>query len=362
MKAGEFCLRYPEITIRTDTIRENAEKIVRLCSARGINVWGVTKGVSANPKVAFSMLEGGCVGVADSRMDNIRKLRLYGIREPIMLLRIPMPGEIDEVASLADVCLISMPDTVMMLEKACQNEQREVGIIIMVDLGDLREGIWPDEVGIMAETLARCRWVRCLGVGSNFGCLSGVLPTVTNLSLLLSIGREFETILGYSLDMFSGGATSSLSLVEDGSMPMGVNQLRIGEAILLGVEISTGRIIPYLSQDAIRISAEVVEVRKKPSFPLGETGADAFGNKPVFEDRGVRRRAIVAIGRQDTRPEGLLPVDNGISIIGASSDHLTLDVEESDRQIGLGDVITFSPDYGATLAATTSVYVRTRTI
>jgi len=355
-------LKYPEITIRTEIIAENAEKIVNLCAVRGINVWGVTKGVSAHPRVASAMLEGGCAGVADSRMDNIRKMRLFGIREPMMLLRIPMPGEIREVAVMADVCLISMPESVLMLDKACEEEQREVGLIVMVDLGDLREGIWPDEVGIMAEALAKCRKIRCLGVGSNLGCLSGVLPTVMNLSLLVLIAREFEAILGYPLDVISGGATSSLPLVEDGSMPGGINQLRIGEAILLGTDVSGGRTIPYLSNDAIRISAEVIEVRSKQSLPIGETGADAFGHKPVFEDRGVRRRAIVAIGRQDTRPEGLVPVDNGITIIGASSDHLTLDVEESNCQVRPGDVITFSPDYGATLAATTSAYVRTRII
>lgn len=355
-------MRYPEITINRKIIKDNAEKIVSLCARRGVDVWGVTKGVSAHPDAASAMLEGGCAGLGDSRMENIRKMRLFGIREPMMLLRIPMPGEIRDVAAMADVCLVSMPESVLMLDKACREEQREVGIIVMVDLGDLREGIWPDEVGVMAEAIAKCRRVRCIGVGSNLGCLSGVLPTVTNLSLLVSIAREFEAILGYSLDVVSGGATSSLVLVEDGSMPDGINNLRVGEAILLGTDVSGGRTIPYLSQDAIRISAEVVEVRSKPSMPVGETGADAFGNKPVFEDRGVRRRAIVAIGRQDTRPEGLAPVDNGITIIGASSDHLTLDVEEFSGSISPGDVVSFSPDYGAALAATTSAYVRTRII
>lgn len=355
-------MKYPEITIRKKTIAENAEKVVSLCAASGIDIWGVTKGVSAHPEVASAMLEGGCAGIADSRMDNIRKMRLFGIREPMMLLRIPMPGEIREVAAMADVCLISMPESVLMLDKSCEEEQREVGIIVMVDLGDLREGIWPDEVGIMAEAVAKCRSIRCMGVGSNLGCLSGVLPTVTNLSLLVSIAREFEAILGYPLEVISGGATSSLLLVEDGSMPRGVNQLRIGEAILLGTDVSGGRAIPYLARDGIRISAEVIEVRSKPSMPVGETGSDAFGHKPVFEDRGVRRRAIVAIGRQDTRPEGLVPVDRGISIIGSSSDHLTLDVEELPGPISPGDVVAFSPDYGATLAATTSAYVRTRII
>ncbi|MDO9509450.1 MAG: alanine/ornithine racemase family PLP-dependent enzyme [Thermovirgaceae bacterium] len=355
-------MRYPEISIRTKVIAENAGKVVSLCSARGINVWGVTKGVSANPSVAGAMLDGGCAGLADSRMDNIRKMRLFGIREPMMLLRIPMPGEMKQVAAMADVCLMSMPESISMLDKACEDAGTKVGVIIMVDLGDLREGIWPDGVAVMAEAVSKCRRIRCLGAGSNLGCLSGVLPTVTNLSLLVSIAREFETFLGYPLEVVSGGATSSLPLVEDASMPPGVSQLRIGEAILLGTDVSGGRAIPYLSQDAIRISAEVVEVRSKPSLPIGETGSDAFGNKPVFENRGIRRRAILAIGRQDIRPEGLAPIDKGISIIGASSDHLTLDVEEFDGSIRPGDVVSFSPDYGATLAATTSAYVRTRII
>lgn len=353
---------YPEITISTGEIADNTEKIVRLCAERAIKVWGVTKGVSANPSVASAMIEGGCAGLADSRMANIRKMRLFGIREPMMLLRIPMPGEMSEIASLADISLISMPESVELLERACAGEKRSVGIIIMIDLGDLREGIWPDETAVMAEAVQKSPRLRCLGVGSNLGCLSGILPTVKNLSLLVSIAREFESLLGYPLEVVSGGATSSLPLVENGSIPKGVNQLRIGEAILLGTDVSGGRDIPYLSRDAIRISAEVVEVRSKPSIPVGETGADAFGQKPVFEDRGVRRRAIAAIGRQDTRPEGLCPVEKGITIIGASSDHLTLDVEDYEGSIRPGDLLTFSPDYGATLAATTSAYVKTRII
>lgn len=328
----------------------------------GIKVWGVTKGVSAHPAVARAMLEGGCAGLADSRMDNIRKMRLFGIREPVMLLRIPMPGEIAQVAAMADICLISMPGSLSMLDRSCEKEGRSVGVIVMIDLGDLREGIWPDSIEEMTETLSRCRMVRCVGVGSNLGCLSGVLPTVKNLSVLVEVSHRFGSFLGYPLEVVSGGATSSLSLVEDGSMPAGVNQLRIGEAILLGTDVTRGRVIPGLRRDAISFSAEIVEVMSKPSMPIGETGADAFGNKPVFEDRGIRRRAIVAAGRQDVRPEGLTPLEKGISIIGASSDHLTLDVEDHEGDLRPGGVISFSPDYGAVLAATTSPYVKVRSI
>ncbi len=353
-------MQYPEISIRTDLIAENAKKVAELCAPSGIKVWGVTKGVSAQPSVAAAMIDGGCCGLADSRIENIRKLRLFGIREPMMLLRIPMPGEMDHIAEFADICLVSMPESVLMLEEACQRAGRDMGVIVMVDLGDLREGIWPDETAPMAEALSRCRKVRCKGAGSNLGCLSGVLPTPVNLSLLVDVTSELGSFLGYPMEYVSGGATSSLSLVENGTMPSGVNQLRVGEAILLGTDVTRDRVIPWLHRDAITFSAEVVEVRSKPSVPIGETGSDAFGNKPVFEDRGTRRRVIVAAGRQDVRPEGLVPISPGITVIGASSDHLTLDAGDLDGEVSPGDVINFRPDYGAALAATTSPYVRVK--
>ena len=357
-----MAMRYPEICINTAVISKNTETVVKLCADKGIHVWGVTKGVSAHPAVASAMLEGGCQGLADSRVDNIRKLRLFGFRNPMMLLRIPMPGEMDEVAETADCCLVSMPGSVLMLDRACREAGTEVGIIVMVDLGDLREGIWPDGIEEMAEAIRQCHRVRCLGVGSNLGCLSGVLPTETNLSLLVKTGEELSSFLDCPLEVVSGGATSSLMLVEKGIVPGGVNQLRVGEGILLGTDITRSRLIPYLGNDAIRITAEVVEVRRKPTMPIGETGTDAFGNVQIFRDRGVRRRAIVAMGRQDVRPEGLIPVDEGLSVIGASSDHLTLDAEDLRGPLEPGDTISFVPDYGAVLAATTSPYVRTRII
>ena len=195
--------RYPEMSVDTAMITRNAEKVVGLCSGKGISVWGVTKGLSAHPAVASAMLDGGCVGLADSRVDNIRKLRLFGFRRPMMLLRIPMPGEMTNVAENVDCCLVSMPASVLMLDQACDEAGSEVGIIVMVDLGDLREGIWPDGVEEMADALLQSRRTRCLGVGSNLGCLSGVLPSVTNLSLLVRIGGELSNLLGHPLEAVS---------------------------------------------------------------------------------------------------------------------------------------------------------------
>ena len=194
--------RYPEMSVDTAMITRNAEKVVGLCSGKGISVLGVTKGLSAHPAVASAMLDGGCVGLADSRVDNIRKLRLFGFRHPMMLLRIPMPGEMTDVAENVDCCLVSMPASVLMLDRACDEAGSEVGIIVMVDLGDLREGIWPDGVEEMADALLQSRRTRCLGVGSNLGCLSGCSHR-RRTSRPGQIG-ELSTLLGHPLEVVSG--------------------------------------------------------------------------------------------------------------------------------------------------------------
>lgn len=353
-------MTYPQLNVHLGRLAQNAETVVRFCKDRGISVAGVTKGIRAIPEVGRLLLDSGCEWLADSRMDNIHRMRAAGIEGPFLLLRIPMPDELEDLVRSADCSLVSMSDTIALLDRECERQQKDFSVILMVDMGDLREGIWPDELRQMAETFRACPRVRCLGVGANFGCLSGVLPTPKNLTVLADLAEEMEAYLGYRIEVVSGGATSSLKVFEDGFSHPRVNQLRVGEGILLGRDVTGLRNIPWLRQDTLSLEAQVIEVRRKPSFPIGEIGADAFGNVPTFEDKGVRLRAIVAVGRQDVRPEGLFPFDKGIEILGASSDHLTLDVEDLDRALRVGDILSFHVDYGAMLAAVTSPYVEVR--
>jgi Predicted amino acid racemase len=350
-------MAYPRLLIHTGKILENAKQVVARAATAGIDVAGVTKGMCADPEIARAMLDGGCRWLADSRVSNLRRLRQAGIGAPLMLLRIPMLSELSSLIEYADLTLVSMPDTVLALESACSALGKTVGALVMVDTGDLREGLWPDETGPMARTLSACRWVHPVGVGTNLGCFGGVLPTEENMALLLAAAGRLSSGLPSPVGIVSGGGTSSLMLVEENRMPPGINQLRVGEAILLGRDVTRLRTIPYLQQDTMVLEAEIVEVRTKPSVPIGTIGADAFGNVPHFEDRGKRLRAIVAIGRQDARLEGLTPLDAGVHILGASSDHLTIDVEECLVKPRVGNRVRFSLDYGAMLSLATSGYV-----
>ena len=348
---------WPRLVVNAKAIEENARRVVQKCSAAGISVSGVTKGMCAHPDIVRAMVAGGCSELADSRVGNLAALKAMNTGLPLLLLRIPMLSELPLVVSLADCSLVSTAETVDGLEKTCAASGLVHEVIIMVDLGDLREGVWMDDTGRIAEALTRSRRVRCRGVGVNFGCYGGTLPTREKLLQLTDIGKELERELGCHLSVFSGGSTSSLLLLERGEIPPGINNLRIGEGILLGEDVTSMRSIPWLIRRTMWLEAELVEVRKKPSVPVGPVGADAFGGRPVFEDRGPRTRAIAAVGRQDVRVEGLVPELEGVSILGASSDHLILDVEDSASSLAQGDKLKFFPDYGAMLALATSPYV-----
>ena len=84
---------------------------------------------------------------------------------------------------------------------------------------------------------------------------------------------------------------------------------------------------------------------------------DAFGQKPYYEDRGIMKRAIIAVGKQDTDLGSMTPTDPQIEIMGGSSDHTILDVTHCDRDYKVGDVVTFELGYGGMLKVATSPYV-----
>ena len=350
-------VQYPRLLVYREKIRENASLVVSRCAERGISVAGVVKGVCAHPPVVRAFIEGGCSELADSRMANIASLRKMKTGLPLLLLRIPMPSEIPLVAEMADCSLVSMAGTVRLLEKECAFQDTAGEVIVMIDLGDLREGLWPNNTEEMTEALRSSSRVRCRGIGVNFGCYGGTLPTPEKLFRLLIIGQEIERTLGYPLSIFSGGSTSSLLLLEKNSIPEGINHLRVGEAILLGEDVTSMRSIPWLHQRAMVLEAEIVEIHRKPSVPAEPRGADAFGGRRDFPERGNRLRAILGVGRQDVKIEGLLPEAKGALILGGSSDHLILDVEDVVPTPVLGDICRFFPDYGALLALSTSPYV-----
>lgn len=346
----------PRLFIYLKKIEANARLLADLCRRHGIEPVGVTKATCGDPQVARAMLAGGFTMLGESRLENARRLRAGGITAPLFLLRLPMPSQAAEVVRLFQCSLNSEPATIRALNAAAAQAGLIHQIILMVDLGDLREGIWPDDLETTVQQVKGLGNIRLLGLGANLTCYGGVIPTRENLGKLLEYNRRAEEIYSQPLPVISGGNSSSLPLLLQGQLPS-VSQLRLGESVILGRETVARTPIPGAHLDCFQLQAEIIELRKKPSVPIGEIGQDAFGGTPVFQDRGVHRRAILALGRQDVAVDSLLPPP-GTEILGASSDHLLLDVSRYPEPLAVGDCLTFYLGYGALLAAMTSAYVK----
>lgn len=343
------------VTVDLAKIEANTRTIVERLP--GIEVVGVVKATAGSPEVGAAMLAGGAVGLGESRLDNTKRLRDGAVTAPIWLLRAPVPALADEAVRYTDVSLQSELTIVRALEEAAARQRRRHGIVAMVDLGDLREGMMAADLPAFVDEVERLAHVELMGIGVNLTCYGEIIPDDRNLGQLAALAAATERQIGRPLRYVSGGNSSSIAMVVEGRMPAAINTLRVGETILLGVETIHREPTMGLFLDAITVAAPVIECKRKPSLPVGIQGQDAFGNRSTFEDRGERRRAICAIGRQDVPPEGLRPIDPRIEVLGGSSDHLILDVEDLDTCLTLGDTITFIPNYAATLQLFTSTYV-----
>ena len=347
----------PRLEIFPARIEENARAIISLCHSHGIQVAGVTKVVCAHPAVVNALVNAGVDMLADSRIENLKSIREFGITLPLMLLRIPAQDRIKEVVKWSDISLNSSFETIKLLSVESQRQKNRHKVILMVDLGDLREGVWPDKVDELVGQISKLPNIDLLGLGCNLACYGEVIPTTEKMDQLLELQSAVQKKHGITFSVISGDNSANLPLLLSGDMPAKINNLRLGESIQLGRNVLDRSPFPGTRQDTYRIVAQVVELETKPSLPIGFRGQDAFGGIPEFVDRGWRKRAICNLGRQDVAISNLEPVDTKMIILGGSSDHLIVDVEESQSEMKVGSELEFWPGYAALLSAATSPYV-----
>lgn len=347
---------YPKLITDLNKLRHNAEQIHQMCKRQNCKTSLVTKAFCAAGEMTAVLDEIGVDYLADSRMMNLKKMSDRKTKK--MLLRIPMLSEVEDVVRYADISLNSELITVQALNQSAKQQGKIHQICLMADLGDLREGYFSKEelMDAVAEII-RLDHIEIIGIGVNLTCYGAVIPKKDNLTQLTDLAKEIRERFGLELPIVSGGNSSSLYLIDKGELPSEITHLRLGESFLLGRETAYGANLNDLHQDVFELQCQIVELKEKPSLPIGEIGVDAFGNVPYYEDKGVRKRAILAIGQQDTTMDSLIPLDDKIEVLGGSSDHLIVDVTDSEKNYQVGDIISFGVGYGALLKAFTSEYV-----
>lgn len=344
----------PRLEVDLGKIEANARSLVDRLRRRGIAVTGVTKAVLAAPAVADALARGGVSGLGDSRVQNLERLRAHGSTLPRTLIRSPMLSEANAVVREADCSLNSEASIIDALDAAARGVGAIHGVILMVELGDLREGLAPPVVVSLARDVDRLNGVDLVGLGTNLACQSGIAPDQAKMDELSGLVEAVETAIGRHLSVVSGGNSANLGWALTTSDVGRVNDLRLGESILLGTDPLYRTALDGLHTDACVLIAEVIEVQTKPSQSWGTAGQAAFGAPPIRGASRLRRQALVAIGQQDVDPQGLIP-PAGALVVGASSDHLVLDV--GDLTLAVGDELSFAPNYSALVRAMTSPFV-----
>ena len=348
--------KYPSLKINLDAVKNNAKVLTDICNGYGITVAGVVKFSDGNTLVAKAYADGGCRQIAVSRAMHLEKIKKELPDIETLLLRIPSPSDMEDVARFADLSLNSDKDALTALNEKAAEVGTHPGVILMLDVGDLREGVdnIPDLVEMATFVERDLPNLRLRGVGTNHACLNGVLPTYENLSFLVEGAKKVEEAIGRKLDYISGGSSINTLLLKNGinEMPPEVNHLRLGGIIANPINIRINRNLSFdgMREDSVSITAEIVEIHEKNSAPENSSAKNWAGEAIKFVDKGRRKRAILALGSQDIgNYTNLMPCDEGIEVVGGSSDHTIIDVTDSNKEWHWGDRITFKVRYAAML-------------
>jgi len=343
----------PRIEIDIGKIEHNATHLVDVLAKKGIGVTGITKATLGSPRIAAALVRAGVRALGDSRIENIEAMRNAGIGAPMRLIRSPALSTVERAVAHADLSFVTELDVIRALSTAAGAAGVVHGVVVMVELGDLREGVMPDDVDHVVEAVLGLRNLSLDGIGTNLACRSGIAPDTTNMTALSELASSIETTFGIPLRVVSGGNSANLNWSLSAAPPGRINDLRLGESILLGCEPLHRTPIIGLHTDAITFVAEVIESKPKPSMPWGDLAQTAFGTRADPVGHGTTFQTILAAGQQDTDPAGLRP-STGIEVLGASSDHLVVD---SGQRIPIGSEMRFLPNYSALLRSMTSPFV-----
>lgn len=345
----------PRLEIDLSKIHHNTRTLVDRLASKGIAVTGVTKAALGDPEIARAMLQAGVDSIGDSRIENIQRMREAGVAAKFILLRTPLMSQVEQVVQYADISFNTEPSIVESLGRMAVGKHKLHQVVLMVELGDLREGILPQDLENVVRRVLQYPGIQLIGLGTNLACYGGVKPDIEKMTQISDLAKLIESRFDLPLPLVSGGNSANFEWFSRCPKVGAINNLRLGESIFLGRETLERQPIEGLHTDAVTLVAEVIESKIKPSLPYGEQCQTAFGARPIFQDRGAIRRAILGIGRQDVDISGLAFVTEGMEVLGGSSDHLIIDCQR--RPLHVGDEVKFRPNYAAMLAAMTSPHV-----
>ncbi len=347
-------MKTPYIQIDLKKLEQNLDAVRCLCDLHHTRLTPVSKVVMGHPRIT-EIYTRQTHSIGDSRISDILRMHSSGVKGPFLLVRTPALSEAEDVVRLADISMQSDLKVLQAVNEEALRLKTSHQILVMIEMGDLREGIMQNQLDDFLRATLPMKGIEVLGIGTNATCFAGLIPAPENLSFLYQAKALFKKLFNRD-PLVSGGGSNLVPLMINHTLPDCINHVRMGESIVMGVDAIKGLPVPGTCQDCFKLYGEIIESIVKPSNIDGPLAHNAFGEHPVINNKGLRRRALVNIGRLDTDIRQITPSAPGITLLGASSDHLVLDIEEAE-DLQTGDMLEFKLTYSSLLFAMNSPYV-----
>ncbi|SFJ78432.1 alanine racemase [Myroides guanonis] len=351
------------ITLNRQELKENFNHLQKLFDNKNIEWAVVAKLLCGNELFLKELLNLNPKQICDSRASNLKTIKKLNPDVETVYIKPPPKRSISKIVTYADISFNTELETIKMLSKEANRQNKTHQIVIMVELGELREGVLREDLIMFYESVFQLPNIKIIGLGTNLTCMYGVLPNSDKLRQLSLYKELIEMKFNRKIQYISGGASVTIPLILDNTIPKTINHFRIGETLFLGTNAYENTRYPNMNQNVFKLYAEVIELTEKPMMPEGELGLNMNGEKTTLNPEWVgstNYRAIIDLGLLDIDLEHITPVDSGMSLVGASSDMIVIDLADNPKKIKVGDLIPFQMDYMGILRIMNSEYVEKR--
>ncbi len=351
------------IELDSKKLTGNYNYLDKLFKKNNIQFSVVTKMLCGNKLFLSELLKLDISQVCDSRVSNLKTIK--SLRPDIETIYIKPPAKraVKSVVQYADISMNTESRTIKLLSEEAQRQNKKHKIIIMIELGELREGIMGEDFMAFYEEVFKLKNIEVVGIGTNLTCLYGVLPNHDKLIQLCLYEQLVEAKFNRHIPYVSGGSSVTIPLIFQKLLPKGINHFRVGETLFLGTDLYNNTTIDKMNSDVFKLFCEIIELSEKPQVPIGEMGQNVEGNTYEFNEKQAGKRsyrAIVDIGLLDVEESHIFPVDNEISMVGASSDMFVIDLGDNEKGYKVGDLLEFKMDYMGVLRTIYSKYIDKR--
>lgn len=348
------------VTLDIKKLKANFNYLNTLFSKRGIEWSVVSKILSGNKMYLTELLKFDINQICDSRVSNLKMIKSINPLIETIYIKPPAKRSVASIIKYADISLNTEFETIKLLSDEAKKQNKTHKVIVMIELGELREGVMGEDFMAFYESIFKLENIKVVGIGANLTCLYGILPNHDKLIQLSLYEQLIEAKFNRQIEYVSGGASVTIPLIFQNLLPKGINHFRVGETLFLGTDVYNNKPFKKMHSDVFRLYSEIIELTEKPMVPEGNLGSNVEGEEFEFDVMNIgetSNRAIIEIGLLDVDVNHLELVDKTISIAGASSDMIVIDLDENKKKYKVGDLIEFKLDYMGTLRILNSKYI-----